>query len=149
MVFQRIRDPNVLPFAHVVLAFLNSMAHVPHALPYIERNVPWESIVTFLNTLDRSGVVESRFEGSAFPRPLSGIGQQLSEDFILRGLVWAKDYFPTGYFQGQVVDEDGRTQELPDHVTTRAERCLWLGVQLSSVRIFSSYLYWQMLTDRI
>ncbi len=133
VVFQRIGDKNILPFAHVVLAFLNSLAFVPEALLFVEGQVPWESIVTFLNTLGRSGAVESRFEGSAFPQPLSGTGRQLPEDFIMRGLVWAKHYFPSGFFEGQVVDEDERTLELPSHAAPRAERCLWLGIQLASV----------------
>ena len=133
VVFQRIGDKNILPFAHVVLAFLNSLAYVPDALLFVEREVPWESVVTFLNTLGRSGAVESRFEGPAFPQPLSGTGRQLPEDFIMRGLVWANHYFPSGFFEGQVVDEDERSLELPSHAAPRAERCLWLGIQLASV----------------
>jgi hypothetical protein len=35
---------------------------------YIERLIPWENITIFLNTLGRSGVVESRFEGTDFPQ---------------------------------------------------------------------------------
>jgi Est1 DNA/RNA binding domain len=133
VVFQRIGDRNVLPFAHVVLAFLNSLAYVPDALLFVEGQVPWESIVAFLNAVGRSGAVESRFEGTAFPQPLSGTGRQLPEDFIMRGLVWAKHYFPTGFFEGQIVDEDERSLELPSHAAPRAERCLWLGIQLASV----------------
>lgn len=133
VVFQRIGDKNVLPFAHVVLAFLNSLTFVPEAMLFVEWHVPWESIVRFLNILGTYGVVESRFEGSAFPQPLSGTGRQLPEDFIMRGLVWAKHYFPGGFFEGQIVDEDERTLELPSHAAPRAERCLWLGIQLASV----------------
>jgi Est1 DNA/RNA binding domain len=133
VVFSRVGDKNILPFAHTVLAFLNSLAYVPEALLFVEGQVPWESIVTFLNTLGRSGALESRFEGSAFPQPLSGTGRQLPEDFIMRGLVWAKHYFPSEFFEGQVVDEDERTLELPSHAAPRAERCLWLGIQLAAV----------------
>ena len=136
VVFSRIGDKNILPFAHVVLAFLSSLAQVPEALLWVEGQVPWESIVTFLNTLGRSGAVESRFEGSAFPQPLSGTGRQLPEDFIMRGLVWGKHYFPSDFFEGQVVDEDERTLELPSHAAPRAERCLWLGIQLAAVSCF-------------
>lgn len=149
VVLQRLGDKNILPFAHVVLAFLNSMAYVPQALLYVEGQVPWESIVTFLNTLGRSGVVESRFEGSAFPQPLSGTGRQLPEDFIMRGLVWAKHYFPSGFFEGQVVDEDERTLELPSHVAPRAERCLWLGVQLATVSLCCSVRLLDVYTDDV
>jgi hypothetical protein len=34
---------------------------------------------------------------------------------------------------GQIVDEDERNLELPSHAAPRAERCLWLEVQLASV----------------
>ncbi|KAF7514335.1 hypothetical protein GJ744_000105 [Endocarpon pusillum] len=139
VIFQRIGDKNVLPFVHVVLAFLNSVAHVPEAALFVEGQVPWESIVTFLNTLGRSGVLAARFEGSAFPQPLSGTGRQLPEDFIMRGLIWAKHYFPSGFFEGVVVDEDERTLELPSHAAPRAERCLWLGIQLASLGRWITY----------
>ncbi|ERF70125.1 hypothetical protein EPUS_00312 [Endocarpon pusillum Z07020] len=133
VVFQRVGDRNVVPFAHVVLAFLKSLAHVPDAMLYVEGQVPWKSIVTFLNTIGRSGALSSRYEGSAFPQPLSGTGRQLPEDFIMRGLVWAKHYYPPRFFEGEVVDEDERTLELPSHAAPRAERCLWLGIQLASL----------------
>ena len=134
-VLARIGDKNILSFAHVILAYVWSLAFVPDALQYVEGCVPWESISIFLNTMTRSGVVEARFEGADFPQPLSGTGRQLPEDFIMRGLVWAQHYFPAGFFEGQVVDEDERTLELPSHAAPRAERCLWLGVQLASVSL--------------
>jgi hypothetical protein len=49
IVFQRIEDQNVLPFAHVILTFLNNMTYVPDALSYIEERVSWKSIVTLVN----------------------------------------------------------------------------------------------------
>lgn len=143
LVFQRVGDKNILPFTHIILAFLNSLAFVPGALLFIEEQVPWESIVNLLNTMGRSGADESRFEGSAFPQPLSGTGRQLPEDFIMRGSVWAKHYFPPGFFQGQMVEGDERTLELPSHAAPRAERCLWLGIQLALVRQ-SSLVSWQL-----
>lgn len=78
-------------------------------------------------------MVESRFEGTDFPQQMSSTGRQLPEDFVMRGLVWAQHYFPADFFGGQVVDEDERNLELPSHAAPRAERCLWLGVQLASV----------------
>jgi hypothetical protein len=61
---------------------------------------------------------------------MSGTGRQLPEGFIMRGLVWAQHCLPINFFGGQVVE---RNLELPSHAVPRAERCLWLGVQLSSV----------------
>ena len=133
VVSQRIGDKNILPYMHVVLAYLFGLAFVPNALTYVEGYIPWENITIFLNTLGRSGVVESRFEDRDFPQQMSGTGRQLPEDFLMRGLVWAQHYFPPDFFSGQIVDEDERNLELPSHAAPRAERCLWLGVQLASV----------------
>jgi hypothetical protein len=36
-------------------------------------------------------------------------------------------------YEGQVVDEDERTLELPSHAAPRAERSLWIGKQHASV----------------
>jgi hypothetical protein len=133
VVAQRIGDKNILPYMHVILAYLFGLAFVPNALTYVEGCVPWEDIIVFLNTLGRSGVVEARFEGTDFPQHMSGTGLQLPEDFVMRGLNWAQHYFPAEFFSGQIVDEDERNLELPSHAPPRAERCLWLGVQLASV----------------
>jgi hypothetical protein len=132
-VSQRIGDPNVVPYMHVILAYLFGLAFKPKALIYVECYIPWEEIAIFLNTLGRSLVVDSRFEGEAFPQQLSGTGRQLPEDFVMRGLIWAQHYFPADFFSSQLTDEDERNLELPSHAAPRAERCLWLGVQLASV----------------
>lgn len=133
VVSQRIGDKNILPYMHVILAYLFGLAFVPNALIYVEDHIPWENIANFLNTLGRSGVVEAHFEGADFPQQMSGTGRQLPEDFVMRGLLWAQNYFPVDFFDGQIVDEDERNLELPSHAAPRAERCLWLGAQLASV----------------
>jgi Est1 DNA/RNA binding domain len=134
IVTQRIGDKNIVPYMHVFLAFLWGSAHVAGVLQYVQAEMPWEGIITFLNTLGRSGVDESHVVGDEFPQQLSGTGRQLPEDFPMRGLSWARHYFPAAFFQGQVVDEDERTLDLPSHAAPRAERCLWLGVKIASVR---------------
>ena len=63
--------------------------------------------------------------GEEFPQQLSGTGRQLPEDFPMRGVMWAQYYFPPGFFEGLVVDEDERTLDLPLHAAPRTERCLW------------------------
>ena len=129
----KVGDRNILPFMHLTLAFLWSLSYVPGSLVYVENYVPWAKLVLSLNTLSRSGVVDAKVEAKEFPQQQSGTGRQLPEDFLMRGLVWAPYYFPSGFFEGQVVDEDERTLELPSHAAPRAERCLWLGVRLASV----------------
>jgi hypothetical protein len=133
VISRRIGDKNIVPYMHVVLAYLFGLAFVPNALTYIENHVPWEDITIFLNTLGRADVVVSQFEGTEFPQQISGTGRQLPEDFVMRGLIWAQFYFPGNFFNGQLVDEDRRYLEPSSHAGPRAERCLWLGVQLASV----------------
>lgn len=133
IVAAKVGDRNTLPFMHVTLAFLWGLSYVPGALFYVESYVPWAKIVLSLNTLSRSGVVDARVESKEFPQQQSGIGRQLPEDFPMRGLIWASYYYPDDFFEGQVVDEDERTLERPSHAAPRAERCLWLGMRLTSV----------------
>jgi hypothetical protein len=116
VVARRIGDKNILPYMHVILVYLFGLSFVPNALLYVEGCVPWGDIEIFLNSLiGRSDVVDAGFEGTEFPQQLSGTGWQLPEDFAIRGLIWAQHYFPSS------------------HAAPRAERCLWLGVQLASV----------------
>jgi hypothetical protein len=51
----------------------------------VSQRIGDKNITIFLNTLGRSGVVESRFEGTDFPQQMSGTGRQLPEDFVMRG----------------------------------------------------------------
>jgi hypothetical protein len=89
MVSHRIGDKNILPYMHVILTYLFGLAFVPNALMFVEGWLLWENIVISLNTLGREGVIEARFEGAEFPQQISGIGRQLPEDFVMRGLTWA------------------------------------------------------------
>ena len=133
VVASKIGDRNTIPYLHVTLAFLWSLSFVPGALFYLESYVPWAKLVTFLNTLGRSGVYDAQVESAEFPQSRSGVGQQFPEDFPIRGLIWSYFYYPQDFFTGQIVDEDERALELPSHALMRAERCLWLGVRLASV----------------
>ena len=63
VVSQRIGDKNILPYMHVILAYLFGPALVPNALIYIEGWLPWQNIVIFLNILGRSGVIEAHITG--------------------------------------------------------------------------------------
>jgi hypothetical protein len=89
VVAQRIGDKKILPYMHVVLAYLFGLAFIPDALIYVKGYSPCENLTIFLNTLGRSGVVKARFEDEDFPQQLSGTGRQLPEDFVMRGLIWA------------------------------------------------------------
>ena len=54
----------------------------------------------------------------------------LSEDYLLRGLVWTHFYFPPDWFNGQD-NVDSRAIETPSTHRARAERVQWLGLYLA------------------
>ncbi|KIW21856.1 uncharacterized protein PV07_12723 [Cladophialophora immunda] len=139
IVAAKLGDRNILPFLHLTLAFLWSLSYVPGALIYVENHVPWSVLVLCLNSMSRSGVVDAHVESTEFPQQQSGTGRQLPEDFPIRGLVWAPYYFPSDFFEGDVVDEDERQLELPSHTAPRTERCLWLGARLASLNRYITY----------
>ncbi|RMZ83765.1 hypothetical protein DV738_g1042, partial [Chaetothyriales sp. CBS 135597] len=141
IIASKVGDRNVIPYLHTALAFLWSLSFVPGALLHIERWVPWSKLVLFLNTLGRSSISDARIESASFPDGLSGLGRQLPEDFPIRGLIWAEFYYPNDFFTKNVVEEDERALELPSHVVPRAERCLWLGVRLSTLGRYIQYDY--------
>ena len=134
VVFSRIKDKNILPFVHVVLAFLNSLAFVHEALLFIEGQVPWKGSLRSLTLWESLGLLNHNLKALlSHSHTAALVGSCRKTSLNMRGLVWAKHYFPSGFFEGQVVDEDARILELPSHAAPRAERCLWLGIQLAEV----------------
>jgi casein kinase I homolog HRR25 len=119
-------NENVLPYMHVYLAFLLSLARVPGAPEYFEDYVPWDRVAEFLNALSGTAHTDS----SDFPQSHSGIRRQLPEDFQMRGLIWSRFYFPEDFFD-QLVDEDERTLESLGHTARRIERCVYIGHELA------------------
>ena len=136
---RKIGDRNIVPFMHFVLSFTWSLSYVGRAMIYLESQIPWQCLVTFLNTVTRSGVSYDRVEAEAFPQSINGTGHQLPEDWLARGLVWTQHVYPHDFFRINVTDEDERTLELPSHTAPRAERCLWLGVRLASLKRYINY----------
>lgn len=129
-VMQHVGDKNVIPYVHVSLAFLWSMALVPDCFSQVESDVPWEAIVRFLNTLPRQGTNESRIQSDGFP----SLGIILPEDYLLRGQIWSEFYYPEKFFDNSLLDIDERPLELPSIAVPRVERCLWLGARIATVR---------------
>jgi Est1 DNA/RNA binding domain len=136
-------DRNTVPFICTILAFIWSFSFIPGALIYIEPYIPWLGLVMFLNTSGRSGVKVAEVESEQFEKSLHGLGRQLPEDFLIRGLAWSPYYYPSNFFTEKVsdfstekvVDEEDRQLELPSHTTPRAQRCLWLGVRIATVSL--------------
>ncbi len=135
LALQRPGDKNVLPHAHVSLMFLLRLSTVHRAMSYVDKDIPWGEIASFLNTLAKSDDIDSRIEDRRFPQPEKGVGRPLPEDFAIRGQIWSQDYFPDGWFENAMVDDEERSLELPSMAAPRAERILWLGVRIASVRL--------------
>ncbi len=136
---RRLGDKNVLPLVHVYFVFLWSLAAVDEAMIYVEQDIPWTEICSFLNTLAKPNILTSRVQESIFPKPAEGIGRPLPEDFIIRGQMYSQWYFPETWFTDAMVDDEERVLELPSMAETRMERILWLGFRLSSVRLTLSF----------
>jgi Est1 DNA/RNA binding domain len=136
VILERVGDKNTLPFFHVSLSFLWCAAMVPESMSYIQADVPWARLATFLNGLirpemDMSEIVENE---DAFPPQEPGVSsQQLPEDFLIHGLCWSQLYYPAGFFS-DIAEDDERSIELPSVAVPRTRRCLWLGARIASVR---------------
>lgn len=130
----RLRDKNIFPLVHVYLVFLWGLAAVETAMNYVEHDVPWTEICAFLNTTAKPNTMPSRVQGLTFPKPKEGVGRPLPEDFIIRGQMYSQGYFPETWFKEAMIDDEERVLELPSMAETRAERILWLGFRLVSVR---------------
>ena len=130
----RLRDKNIYPMVHVYLVFLWSLAAVETAMKCVEHDVPWTEICAFLNTLAKPNAMPSRVQGDVFPKPDEGVGRPLPEDFIIRGQMYSQDYYPETWFTDAMIDDEERVLELPSMAEPRAERILWLGFRLVSVR---------------
>lgn len=128
-----LRDKNIHPLVHVYLVFPSSLASVEKAMKYIEHDVPWTEICAFLNTLAKQNIMPSRVQRNTFPKPDEGVGRPLPEDFIIRGQLYSQGYFPETWFTDAMIDEEC-VLELPSMAKPRAERILWLGFRLVSVR---------------
>lgn len=133
-VADHIGDKNIVPFMHMVLAYLLALTWIPGASVFIEECIPWEKLAQFLNTVRRSGVSYDNIESNVFPKSYGGGNKrQLVEDFAMRGLMLMAYYYPIDFFGEEgLVDEDERLLEQPSHQAPRVERCLYAAIQLAS-----------------
>ena len=130
---ERTGDSNVLPHIHVWLVFLTYITCSGPATLLLENEFPWTGLVYMLNSLVAKYECD-RFEDDEFPVPEKGIGRPLPEDYTLRGLDWAKRYFPDSWFQRAQVGDEERSMELPSMENIRIERILWLATRIAAVR---------------
>ncbi|KAG0126475.1 hypothetical protein HOY82DRAFT_491739 [Tuber indicum] len=128
---QRVGDSNVLPHVHIWLVFLAYVVKSEAAIRLLENEFPWEHLVFMLNSLVGQSD-QDRFGCEEFPVPEKGRGRPLPEDYILRGLEWARKYFPNRWFEDAQVDEEERSVEVPSMENVRIERILWLATQVAA-----------------
>jgi hypothetical protein len=122
LALQRIGDPNILSHIHVSLVFMNHIVHSAPAMKLAENDFPWESLASMLNTLVTSYDTFWQIENDRFPEPEKGVGRPLPEDFNVRGLEWTSFYFPEGWFENALVDDEERTLELTSMAADRKEQ---------------------------
>jgi hypothetical protein len=129
---ERTEDSNVLPHIHVWFVFPAYITCSVSAMLLLENEFPWVGLVNMLNTL-LAKYECNRFEDGRFPVPGKGIGRPLPEDYSLRGLGWARTYFPDRWFEDVQVDDEKRSEELPSTENTRIERILRPAARIAVV----------------
>jgi hypothetical protein len=129
----RPNDKNVVPMIHAYFAFIKCVAMSDIIMQHIERDIPWQKIVDFLNFHANSKSMTAKLTRTAFPKPDGDdIGRPLPEDFIMRGQIFYDDYYPKTWFQDAAVDDEERVLELASMALTRLERVLWNGCCIST-----------------
>lgn len=135
LAFHRYDDANVFPLIHVMLVFFRNLARTDciYVKPLL-KSIPWSEVSDFLNNLSLSEGLSAQTIDPAFPRPERRDWRPLPEDYLIREHVWTIDYFLVNWFGNTTLDEVERTMELPSTVKSRAQRILWLGARIASVR---------------
>ncbi|KAK4502247.1 hypothetical protein PRZ48_005672 [Zasmidium cellare] len=138
---------HILPYVHVMLVSLHSLdsLRTRHSNDQTQNHtvdgfintgrLAWDLLADFLNTLAQSQPISAWIlecaRQRAFPAPERKEDvKPLSEDFLIRGLIWAQFYFAPGWFDSQTED-DGRSIESENTHKARVERVLWLGLYLA------------------
>ncbi|RCI12647.1 hypothetical protein L249_0780 [Ophiocordyceps polyrhachis-furcata BCC 54312] len=134
VVLRRWGDKNTLSCIHTAMVFLLHMSRFPAAMSQLEGQYPWKLTSIMLNYLLKTTQSKPRIDTEAFPGP-EKVGEApypLPEDYALRGLVYAEDYFPSGWFDNERIDESDRYLEPPSKAAERQERILWIGRRLAT-----------------
>ncbi|KAE8454538.1 hypothetical protein EG329_000161 [Mollisiaceae sp. DMI_Dod_QoI] len=139
IVLQRIGDPNVLPFIHVILVFMFNMTRHTGVMNLLQEDFPWDLLAIMLNTLFAQYKTPDRIEAEQFPLPAKDEFRPFPEDFALRGLLWAENYFPDEWFTHEKIDEEEKSHERPSMTDERKERILWLACKIAKAGPWITY----------
>ena len=131
IVLQRTEDPNVLPFIHVILVFMYRMSRHSDAMSILRAEYPLELLSIMLNTVLVSLETTESIENDTFLSLGKDDARCLLEDFALRGLLWAEDYFPVEWFSNEKIDEEEKYYKRTSMTAQRKERILWLAVRIA------------------
>jgi hypothetical protein len=132
VVFTRLGDPNILPFLHVMVAFLFHLTHFPTAMAFVEKKFPWKLASLLLNSLLLSYRDYERIQGDEFPRQDKELGPRpLPEDFAMKGLLFVDKYFPKDWFSNEKIDDDEKYFEVASMTDERKERILWIACRIA------------------
>jgi hypothetical protein len=137
VVLQRSGNLNVLPYVHIILAFLYTLALIDCA-SHLVNDSPWSELVNYLNVLAQNESQKSEWLSihSLIQQPLfptaSTRNAVLPEDYHMRGLLWAKEYIPPSWFNVRDEEED-RCLESERTYRERVWRVLRLGYRLADV----------------
>ena len=111
-------------FVHVWFAFLAYSLRYQPVVRLLERKIPWQELVEFLN--DIHDEIQNDFNMEEFSAPV------LMEDIMMRGFEWSRKLFPKDWFE----NIDPVVEEIEDPNETceaRKQRILSLGIQISKV----------------
>lgn len=144
----RADDRNVYPLVHVYLVFIWSLVQRAWnkfdddpVWGTIKTGVPWAALCSSLNTLSAEPqAMTPKVWTEDIPKPDKEVGRPLPEDFVMRGQLYSRGYFPQNWFTDPRIDTDERTLDLPSATQTRVERMLWLGLRIASVSLIAILL---------
>ena len=132
IVLKRWGDKNTMSCIHTTLVFVLYMSRLPAAMAHLQGRFPWRLTSMMLNYQLKTAWTNPRIDSVDFPGPEKGQGPwPLQEDYALRGLVFAEDFFPDGWFDNDKIDETDRHLEPASKTMERQERILWIGRRIA------------------
>lgn len=95
----------------------------------------WGELSDYLNKLSQAEPINARTiefarQGMFLTPERADEARPLSEDFLIRGLIWTQFYYPSDWFSGPI-DDEGRAIETAGMHKARVERVQWLGLYLA------------------
>ncbi|KAH7002580.1 hypothetical protein EDB80DRAFT_867582 [Ilyonectria destructans] len=132
-VFINAENLDFMAYLHVRLVFMLYVVDHPSAMAYLTHWVPWDLVASSLNDV----TVRIHSKGlnpiEVFSNPFRGEDGPLPEDWDMRGLGWAGNYFPPNWFSAHDLDFYSLAggAEIPTRELARERRVLAVGQRLA------------------